>query len=243
MVSTRPHHRTGYRVSGLLAALLILLSVASAWPQGQSLQAEDPRQRRAAPGRAVIVQGGQLSVDLQGADLAEVLTEVGRQAGIRIAAGPSAGKRVSARFAEVGLEDGLRRLLRLASLNHIFLYAPGPAGTVAITELRVLGEGAAGSARPSAGDEPDSASQKEHWRARPEGPSGRDVPEPVPEVVEVTPERTREPVQREPTQAMRRVLDAFTRGKQMGERPPAGASPDSPAAPGYGVGDGEGEAR
>jgi hypothetical protein len=241
MVSTRPHHRTGYRVSGLLAALLILLSVAGAWPQGQSLQADD--QRRAAPGRAVVVQGGQLSVDLQGADLGEVLTQVGRQAGIRIAAGPSAGKRVSARFADVELEEGLRRLLRLASLNHVFLYAPGPAGTLAITELRILGEGAAGSARSSTGDEPDPALQKERRRARPEGPSGREVPELVPEVVEVIPERTPEPVQSEPSEAMRRLLDAFTRGKQMGERPPAGASPNSPAAPGHGVGDGEGGAR
>ena len=59
------------------------------------------------------------------------------------------GKRVSARFAGVELEEGLRRLLRLASLSHIFLYANGPGGTVTISEVRVLGEGQDTTPRPA----------------------------------------------------------------------------------------------
>jgi hypothetical protein len=97
--------------------------------------------RNAAAGLPVLVHDGRLSVDVQETGLGAVLAQIGRQAGIRMSAGPSAGKRVSARFADVELEAGLRRLLRLASLSHILLYTNGPGGTVTISEVRVLGEG------------------------------------------------------------------------------------------------------
>src|ERR687891_2508492 len=155
MMSTRQHRHTGYQVCGIVAGLLLLLLPGTgAWSQGQALQAEDTPQRSAMYGRAVVVQKGRLSVDVQAADLGEVLAQIRQQAGIRISAGPSAGKRISAQFAGVELEEGLRRLLRLASLNHLFLYGPGPAGTVAITEVRVLGEGSAEPPRPSPVAEP-----------------------------------------------------------------------------------------
>jgi hypothetical protein len=125
-------------VAGLLC---LLIPCTGAWSQGKGLQAQDTRQRSAAKGLHVVVQEGRLSVDVQEADLGEVLAQVGRQAGIRISSGPSAGKRVSARFAGVELEEGLRRILRLASL--------GPAGKVAVSEVRVLGEGKDTSPRPA----------------------------------------------------------------------------------------------
>jgi hypothetical protein len=217
----------------MVGLVVLSLHAAGAWSWGQGLRAEDTRKRRAALGRAVVVHQGQLSVDVQAADLGEVLAQIGRQAGIRISVGPSAGKKVSTRFADVELEEGLRRLLRLASLNHVFLYAPGPDGTVAITEVRVLGEGTAESTRPATTEEPGSPSHKARRKARPDGTAAREVPELVPEVVEIAPERTPEPVQREPSEAMRRVLDAFTRGKQMGASPPDSqeVSPPAPQPP------------
>src|SRR4051794_37324040 len=155
MGANRQHRCQGYRLVGLVAGLLGLLTLGTvSWSQGTGRQAEDTRQRRAAQGLQVVVQAGRLSVDLQEADLGEVLAQIGRQAGIRVSSGPSSGKRISARFAGVELEEGLRRLLRLASLSHSVLYATGPAGTVAMTEVRVLGEGKDPSPRPATGVEP-----------------------------------------------------------------------------------------
>jgi hypothetical protein len=230
MEANRQHRRIRYRLCGIAAGLLVLLLPGTgAWSSGKGLHAEAARPQRAAPGRLVVVQEGQLSVDVQAADLGEVLAQIGQQAGIRISAGPSAGKRVSAQFANVELEEGLRRLLRLASLSHLFLYGPGPAGAVAITEVRVLGEGTAESTRPAS-------------VAKPGFSAAREVPEPVPGAVESSPEPTSEANQAGPSEAMRRVLDAFTRSKQMGASSPDGqdASPPAPQPSGQEPGDGEG---
>ena len=234
MEATRQHHRIGYQFCSIVAGMLLLLLLpgTGAWSPGTSLQAEDTRPRRPAAGRAVVVQEGRLSVDVQGADLGEVLAQIGQQAGIRISAGPSAGKKVSARFADVELEEGLRRLLRLASLSHLFLYAPGPAGTVAIAEVRVVGEGTA--TPPRQGTVADRGFS-----------AAREVPEPIPDAVESAPEPPPEPGQAETSEAMRRVLDAFTRSKQMGASPPDGQSSPQPAPqqPSHVPEDGEGGAR
>jgi hypothetical protein len=264
MTSTRQHRRTGYRISGIVAGLLVLLlSGTGAWSPGKVLHAADTRPRSAAPGRsvgrAVVVQDGLLSVDVQAADLGEVLAQIGQQAGIRISAGPSAGKQISARFADVALEEGLRRLLRLASLSHLFLYAQGPAGTVAIAEVRVVGEGTAEPPRPATVAEPGVPAhdphpgtpvQKGRRQARPEaaqpaGSAAREVPESVPEVVDSAPEPTPEPGQAEPSEVMRRLLDVFKLSKQMGVSSPDGqaASPPAPQPPSHAPGDREGEAR
>jgi type II secretory pathway component GspD/PulD (secretin) len=216
MEANRQHRRIRYWLCSIVAGLLVLLTGMSAWSSGKGLYAEAARPQRVAPGRAVVVHQGQLSVDVQAADLGEVLSQIGQQAGIRISAGPSTGKRVSAQFADVELEEGLRRLLRLASLSHLFLYGPGPAGTVAITEVRVLGEGTA--------DPPSSTPV-----AKPGFSAAHEVPEPVPGAVESAPEPTSEANQAGPSEAMRRVLDAFTRSKQMGARPPDGRATTPPA--------------
>ena len=216
MVSTRHHQYIGYWIFGIVAGLLVLLSPCTgAWSQGTGRPAEGTRQRSAAKGLYVVVQEGRLSVDVQEADLGEVLTQVGRQAGIRISSGPSSGKRVSTRFAGVELEEGLRRLLRLASLSHIFLYTNGPGGTVTISEVRVLGEGQDTTPRPATVVEP-RVQENEPNAGTPVRKGRRQAPD----VVEPVQESTPDPVQGEPSEVTRRVREVFQLSKGMGNRPP-----------------------
>lgn len=225
------HHRSkGYWLVGLVTGLLcLLIPFTGAWSQRKGLPAEDTRQRSTAKGLHVVVQEGRLSVDVQEADLGEVLAQIGRQAGIRMSSGPSSGKRVSARFAGVELEEGLRRLLRLASLSHSFLYTTGPAGTVAITEVRVLGEGKDPSPRPATVAEP-GVPENEEQPGAPVRKAGRQAPE----VVEPVQEPSSDAEQGKPNEAIRRLLDVFTLSKQMGARPPDGqaTTPPEPEPPG-----------
>jgi hypothetical protein len=223
MVSNRHHRYTGYWSFGIVAGLLILLiPCAGAWSQGKRLQAQDTRQRSAAKGLYVAVQEGRLSVDLQEADLREVLTQIGQQANIRISSGPSAGKRVSARFASVELEEGLRRLLRLASLSHIFLYANGPGGTGTISEVRVLGEGQDTTPRPAAIAEPRSH-ENEQNAGTPVGRGRRQAPQ----VVEPVQVPTLDPGQGEPSEVTLRVREVFKLGKEMKGKPTDGQESSS----------------
>jgi hypothetical protein len=215
-VEIRHHRSKGYWLVGLVTGLLCLLTLCTgAWSQERELQAEDARQRRAAKGLHVVVQEGRLSVDVQQEDLGEVLAQIGQKAGIRMSSGPSSGKRVSARFAGVELEEGLRRLLRLASLSHSFLYTTGLAGTVAITEVRVLGEGKDPPPRPASVADPGVPENKEQPGApvRNAGRQAREVVEPVQEP-------SSDVEQGKPNEAIRRLLDVFTKSKQMGARPP-----------------------
>jgi hypothetical protein len=216
MVLNRHHRCKEYWTFGILAGLLfMLIPCTGAWSQGKGLPAQDTHQRSTAKGLYVDVQQGRLSVDLQEADLGEVLAQIGRQAGIRMVSGPSSGKRVSARFAGVELEEGLRRLLRLASLSHIFLYAHGPAGTIAISEVRVLGEGKAEPPRQATVADRGSSAASE-------------VPQLVPEAVEPAQEPTPDPGQGEQSEVTRRLREVFKLSKEMGRKPPDGQE-SSPA--------------
>jgi hypothetical protein len=245
MVSKRHHRYTDYGLCSIVAGLLVLLTPCpGAWSQGKGLPAEDTRQRNAPKGFEVMVQAGRLSVDVQEADLAEVLAQIGRQASIRIAPGPSAGKRVSARFAGVELEEGLRRLLRLASLSHIFLYAQGRGGTVTISEVRVLAEGQETTPRPATSVEPRVQENEQNTgtpvrkvrrqartgATRPVGSAESEAPQLGPEVVEPAQEPTPDPGQAAPSEAIHRLIEAFKLSKQMGARPPVGqeSSPNEP---------------
>jgi hypothetical protein len=218
MVSIRHHRHMGYWIFGIFAGLLFLLiPCTGAWPQGKGPKAEDTRQRSAAKGLYVVVQEGWLSVDLQEADLGEVLAQIGRQAGIRISPGPSSGKKVSARFAGVELEEGLRRLLRLASLSHIFLYAQGPAGTATISEMRVLGEGKDPTPPPAIVVEPGLQEIEQNTQTSVRKPRGQ-----VPQLVEPVQEPTPDPRQADQSGAAHRFIEAFKLGKQLGASPPQG---------------------
>jgi hypothetical protein len=225
-VSNRHHRYNGYRIFGILAALLLLLiPCAGSWSQGKGLQAEDTRQRSTAKGLRVVVQSGQLAVDLQEADLGEVLAQIGRQAGIRISSGPSSGKRISVRFAGIELEEGLRRLLRLASLSHIFLYAKGPAGTVTISELRVVGEGKDTSPRPATGVEPRLEENEQNT-----GTPVRKARRQAPGAVELVQEPTPDAEPGEPSEVTRRFREVFKLSKEMGGKPDESqeSSPNEP---------------
>jgi hypothetical protein len=248
MFSTRSSRRPGTWGIGLVAGLLGLLMLGTgAWAQSPEPPAPDTRPRPAAPGLAVVVHQGRLSVDVQAADLGAVLAQIGQQAGLRIAAGPSPGKQVTARFTGVALEDGLRRLMRLASLSHSFLYARGPTGTVGLAEVRVWGEGQDERLRLAASTEPGVQVNTPHpgppdrkarrqvrpGAARAGGSAESEAPQPIPDVVEAAPEPTRDPGYAAPSEATRRVLDVFTRSKQMGARPADGqdSSPQAPTPP------------
>jgi hypothetical protein len=214
MVSNRYHRAAGYEICGILAGLLFLLiPCTGAWSQGKAPQAEDTRQRNAVKELQVVVQEGRLSVDVQEADLGQVLAQIGRQANIRMVAGPSAGKRVSARFAGVELEDGLRRLLRQASLNYILLHAQGPTGAVVIAEVRVLGAGQDASPGQSTVTEPGSQEKEQN-----PGPPVRKARGQSSGVVEPVQEPTPDPGQAEPTEVTRRVREVFKLGKEMGRK-------------------------
>jgi hypothetical protein len=116
---------------GVLVGLLIGLTASTnAWsrrPQGEAMH--------------VAVHGGQLSVDLHEAPVRGVLAAIGRQAGVRIAVKTSADRTVNARFTDLALDQGLRRLLRAASLNFSLVYARDSDTTDSLREVHVFGEG------------------------------------------------------------------------------------------------------
>jgi hypothetical protein len=220
-VSNRHDSYTGYWIFSIVAGLLcLLIPCTGAWAQGKGLRAEDTRQKGAAKGLQVVVQEGRLSVDVQEADLGEVLAHIGRQANIRISSGPSVGKRVSARFAGVELEEGLRRLLRLASLSHLFLYANGPGGTVKISEVRVLGEGQDTTPRSATVAEP-RMQENEQNAGTPVGRGRRQASTVAEPVLESTPDLE----QGEPSEVTRRVREVFQLSKGMGRRPSTDQEP------------------
>jgi hypothetical protein len=224
MVSTRHRRHNGSWIFSMLVGLLCcLVPCTGAWSEGKRLQPEDTRQQNTAKGPYVAVQEGRLSVDVQEADIGEVLEQIGRQAGIRISSGPSSGRKVSARFSGVELEEGIRRLLRSVSLSHIFLYASRPAGSVKIAEVRILGEGKEVTPHPATLAEPGVPSNEQNTGA-PVGKARRQAPEVVLPAQELPPE----PDQGEPSEVTRRVREVFQLSKGMGKRP-AGAQEPSPS--------------
>lgn len=90
--------------------------------------------------RDITVYQGQLSVHLQEADVRDVLTVIGRQAGITILADLRPGIRVSTHFSGMVLDDGLRHVLRRASLSSTMVYTRGPTGAVVLIAVHVFEE-------------------------------------------------------------------------------------------------------
>jgi type II secretory pathway component GspD/PulD (secretin) len=130
MTPTPPDSSALIWTSSLLAGLLIILTAwTSAWPQ-QPLPA----------GMSVAVHEGQLSVNLRETPVREVLAAIGQQAGLRMHVDATTNRMVSARFTNMALDQGLRRLLRAASLSYALQYAQTPSATVVLEEVRVFGE-------------------------------------------------------------------------------------------------------
>jgi type II secretory pathway component GspD/PulD (secretin) len=128
-----------WRCSALVGLLIALTAWTSAWPL-KPLRGRMP----------VTVHEGQLSVDLREASVREVLAAIGQQAGLRVHVDAAGHRTVNAQFTNVALDQGLRRLLRAASLSYTLLYVPGPAATAILHEVRVFGE--AHSAAPASHD-------------------------------------------------------------------------------------------
>jgi hypothetical protein len=89
---------------------------------------------------SVTVQEGSLSVNLQDVPVQEVIAMIGQQAGLRVRIDAAATQRVSAQFTAMALDQGLRRILRGASLSYALLYTQGSAATASLDEVRVFGE-------------------------------------------------------------------------------------------------------
>ena len=130
MTPKRPYSSDLRWTCSLLVGLLIVLT---AWTSAWSL-------RSLKAGMLVAVHDGQLSVDLREAPVREVLAAIGQQAGLRVHVDGAANRTVNAQFTDVELDQGLRRLLRAASLSYALLYAQGPAAMVVLQEVRVFGE-------------------------------------------------------------------------------------------------------
>jgi type II secretory pathway component GspD/PulD (secretin) len=130
-MATQYAHVTDRRwhCSALVGLLIALTAWTSAWPL-KPLGGRMP----------VTVHEGQLSVDLREASVREVLAAIGQQAGLRVHVNAAANRTVNAQFTNVALDQGLRRLLRAASLSYTLLYARGPAATDILQEVRVFGE-------------------------------------------------------------------------------------------------------
>jgi hypothetical protein len=125
-----------------------ILGVLALWgsPWLRSQEAGVARANQLEPQRHITVHQGELSVQLQEAELVEVLAKIGRQAGITITGSLRSEPRLSAHFTGVPLEGGLRRLLRIASLSSAMVYAPGSRGAMALREVRVFEAAREGSA-------------------------------------------------------------------------------------------------
>jgi type II secretory pathway component GspD/PulD (secretin) len=113
---------------GTIGVAAVLLIALIPWARGVS---------RGEERLAITAQEGRLSVDLKEAEMRDVLTQIGKEAGITVVFESASRKRVSVRFSDE-LEPGLRRLLGLAALNYVIVYAQEAGGAVAIREVRVL---------------------------------------------------------------------------------------------------------
>ena len=80
------------------------------------------------------------------------LAQIRQQTGIPILVNPRPREKISVQFTGVALDQGLRRLLQLASRSYAMRDAPDPTGGVTIQEVRVFGEAQAGGPEPSRGD-------------------------------------------------------------------------------------------
>lgn len=118
-----------WHCSAMIGLLMALTTWTSAWPLGPL-----------GAGGSVTVDEGQLSVDLWQAQVRDVLAAISQQAGLRMHVDIAANSTVNAQFTDLELDQGLRRLLRAASLNYALLYARGPAETAVLQEVHVFGE-------------------------------------------------------------------------------------------------------
>ena len=139
------------------------LFVMTCWPiQGPQGGTQGIMQDEPQTWVKIAVDRGRLSVDLRQADIQMVLASIAERAGITITMESIDQRAISARFTDLELETGLRRLLQLASLNYTILYSQGQAGAAVIKEVIVFGEKQKGEPQPPAVAESDRTEHNEN---------------------------------------------------------------------------------
>ena len=113
--------------SALVGLLLALTTWTSAFPSNLS-----------GAWMRVAIHEGEISVNLRAAQIRKVFTLIGQQAGLRVYFDEAANGIVDAQFTGIALDQGLRRLLRAASLSYTLLYSRGPTAAVILQEVRVF---------------------------------------------------------------------------------------------------------
>ncbi len=118
---------SSYRASLCWGVALGLFLCMNCYAATGALSKQSPsqelRQRDGAQARASItVADGRLTVNLRQAELREVLSRIGQEAGFSLMMASTAGETISVQFTDMALIQGLRRLLRLASLSYAMVY-------------------------------------------------------------------------------------------------------------------------
>jgi hypothetical protein len=146
-----PPWRAGWIMSILASLFVTLIPWLGRDAQGHVAESQ----------RDIAVHQGRLSVHLQEADVRDVLTDIGQQAGITIHADLRPGIRVSAHFSGMVLDEGLRHLLRRASLSSTMVYTRGPAWAVILTAVYVFEEATGPASNPQLAAEPPAEDDRE----------------------------------------------------------------------------------
>src|SRR5688572_5309872 len=114
-----PKTRSWLRLAAAWLAGAVALGRAAAGMPADAPKAAAPE----PPAQVVLVEGERLTVDLHGAELAQVLRQVGEAAGFHITTSGTLGV-VTAAFSARTLEEGLRRLVQ----DHEMMLVYRPAG-------------------------------------------------------------------------------------------------------------------
>jgi HEAT repeat protein len=146
----------GRRARHRLAAACLAGVAAIGWT-AVAAPADAPK-AAAPPAQVVMVKGGRLTVDLRGAELADVLHQVAEAGGFHLTTTGELG-RVTAAFSARTVEDGLRRLVQDHEMMLVYRPAGVSGGPAVLTEVQVFsstpGRGAA--VAPEARDAASSA--------------------------------------------------------------------------------------
>jgi hypothetical protein len=146
-----PPRRVGWITSILASLFMTLIPWLGHGDRGHVAEAQ----------RDITVHQGRLSVHLKDADVRDVLTAIAHQAGITIHADLRAGIRVSTHFSGMALDEGLRHLLRRASLSSTMVYTRGPAWAVMLTAVYVFEEATGPAPNPQLAAEPPAQDDRE----------------------------------------------------------------------------------
>ena len=112
-----PPWRAGWIMSILASLFMTLIPWLGHGAQGHVAESQQD----------ITVYQGRLGPSA-GSGCEDVLTAIGQQAGITIFADLRPGIRVSTHFSGMVLDEGLRHLLRRASLSSTMVYTRGPHG-------------------------------------------------------------------------------------------------------------------